>query len=185
MNSTPGTPTLEIATEARQIDALRPHPRNYRRHPERQLALLRESLRIHGQQKPVVITPEGTILAGHGLVEAAKAEGWERISCHVYDGPYPEAFLAIDNRASDLAEDDEAALAQLLKDLEVAEQLPAAGWSEDELQELLARTQVESEGEIVEDEAPEPPKVAVTRPGDVWLLGRVVQCPRCKRLTDV
>ncbi len=175
----------KLASELRPIADLRPHPRNYRRHPERQLELLRESLRIHGQQKPVVVTPEGTILAGHGLVEAAQAEGWQEIACHVYDGPYPEAFLAIDNRASDLAEDDEAALAQLLKDLEAAEQLPAAGWNEEDLAELLARIQPEEEREITEDEAPEPPKVAVTRPGDIWLLGRVVQCPRCGRLNDV
>jgi len=174
-----------LVSELRALDSLRPHPRNYRRHPEHQLAILRESLRIHGQQKPVVITPDGTILAGHGLVEAAKAEGWSVIACHIYDGPYPEAFLAIDNRASDLAEDDEAALAQLLRDLEAAELLPAAGWSEEELAELLARAQVEEEEEITEDEAPEPPRVAVTRPGDIWLLGRVVQCPRCGRLTDV
>jgi ParB-like chromosome segregation protein Spo0J len=176
---------LALHTEMKAIAALQPHPRNYRRHPEHQLAILRESLRVHGQQKPVVITPDGTILAGHGLVEAAKAEGWTEIAVHIYDGPYPEAFLAIDNRASDLAEDDEAALAQLLKDLDAQEQLPAAGWDEEELAELLERTQEGIDGEIVEDEPPEPPKVAVTRPGDIWLLGRVVQCPRCRRLTDV
>jgi hypothetical protein len=124
-------------------------------------------------------------LAGHGLVEAAKAEGWAEIACHIYDGPYPEAFLAIDNRASDLAEDDDAALVELLKDLNAEQQLPAAGWSEEELAELLESTKVETGEEIVEDEPPEPPKVAVTRPGDIWLLGRVVQCPRCRRLTDV
>jgi len=174
-----------ITTEPREISALRPHPRNYRRHPERQLELLRESLRIHGQQKPVVITPDGTILAGHGLVEAAKAEGWTELACHVYDGPYPEAFLAIDNRASDLAEDDEASLAALLRDLDSQDQLNAAGWQDNELGELLTRLGSESDAEPVEVEAPEPPTVAVTRPGDIWELGRVVQCPRCGRLTDV
>ncbi len=76
-----------ITIEPREISALRPHPRNYRRHPEHQLAILRESLRVHGQQKPVVITPVGTILAGHCLVEAARLEGWESIACHMYDGP--------------------------------------------------------------------------------------------------
>ena len=99
MGQAPGGVAVGITTEPREIAALTPHPRNYRRHPEHQLAILRESLRVHGQQKPVVITPDGTILAGHGLVEAARAEGWTEIACHVYDGPYPEAFLAIDNRA--------------------------------------------------------------------------------------
>src|SRR5574340_1855538 len=98
---------LQMTIEHRPLDFLRPHPRNYRRHPEHQLAILRESLRVHGQQKPVVLTPDGTILAGHGLVEAAKAEGWNEIAVHVYDGLHPEAFIAADNYSASLAEDDE------------------------------------------------------------------------------
>jgi hypothetical protein len=73
-----------LRIEMRPVANLTAHPANYRRHPEHQLAILRESLRVHGQQKPVVVTPDGTILAGHGLVQAAKLEGWERIACHVY-----------------------------------------------------------------------------------------------------
>jgi ParB-like chromosome segregation protein Spo0J len=179
------TDTTTLASELRPISELRPHPRNYRRHGEHQIAVLRESLRVHHQQKAVVISPDGTILAGHGLVEAAKAEGWEEIAVHVYDGPYPEAFLAIDNRTSDLAEDDEAALAQLLRDLDAEEQLSAAGWNDEDLSELLARVQPANEAEPEEVEPLEPPAKPVTRLGDIWLLGRVVRCPRCGGLNDV
>ena len=169
-----------IVTELRRIADLRPHPRNYRRHPEHQLAILRESLRVHGQQKPVVITPDGTILAGHGLVEAARAEGWSEIACHVYDGPYPEALLAIDNRASDLAEDDEAALAQLLRDLEAQDQLSAAGWEQDDLHELLLRLDAEEKSGKDETfdadqamaEAEQQQGPTRVQPGEVWQLGR-------------
>ena len=169
-----------LVMEQRAISELLPHPRNYRRHPEHQLAILRESLRVHGQQKPVVITPDGTILAGHGLVEAARAEGWSEIACHIYDGPYPEAFLAIDNRASDLAEDDEAALAQLLRDLEAQDQLNAAGWQQDDLHELLLRLEAEeksgrdetfdAEGAMAEAEQQQGP--TRVQPGEMWQLGR-------------
>jgi len=162
------------------IARLRPHPLNYRRHGEHQLLVLRESLRVHGQQKPVVITPDGTILAGHGLVEAAKLEGWTEIACHVYNGPYPEAFLAMDNRASDLAEDDEAALAQLLRDLDAQEQLHATGWGEDDLAELLLRLDAaEKRGRdetfdadqamAAADQQQGPTRV---QPGQIWHLGR-------------
>jgi len=169
-----------IAAEPRELASLRPHPRNYRRHPEHQLAILRESLRVHGQQKPVVITPDGTILAGHGLVEAARLEGWQDIDCHVYDGPYPEAFLAIDNRASDLAEDDEAALAALLRDLDAQEQLSAAGWGEDDLKELLLRLDAEDkqgrdetfDAEKAMAEAEQQPGPTRVQPGELWQLGR-------------
>jgi DNA modification methylase len=142
--------------------------------------VLRESLRIHGQQKPVVITPDGTILAGHGLVEAARLEGWQEIACHVYDGPYPEAFLAIDNRTSDLAEDDETALAELLRDLDAQEQLHATGWGEDDLEELLLRLDsqekqgreetFDTEAALLEaDQQQGPTRV---QPGEMWQLGR-------------
>jgi DNA modification methylase len=176
-----GNTDLRLTIERRSIGDLLPHPRNSRRHPEHQLAILRESLRVHGQQKPVVITPDGTILAGHGLVEAARAEGWTEIACHVYDGPYPEAFLAIDNRASDLAEDDEAALAQLLRDLDAQEQLHATGWGEDDLNELLLRLEAEeksgkeetfdAEQAMAEAESASGRPTRV-QPGEVWQLGR-------------
>jgi DNA modification methylase len=154
---------------------------------------LRESLRIHGQQKPVVITPDGTILAGHGLVEAARLEGWETIACHVYDGPYPEAFLAIDNRASDLAEDNETALAGLLRDLEAQEQLHAAGWGEDDLEELLLRLDADekrgkeetfdAEQALAEAEQQEGP--TRVQPGEAWQLGRHrVLCGDCTLLEN-
>ncbi len=180
MDHTPGPSTVGISTEPRELASLRPHPRNYRRHPEHQLAILRESLRVHGQQKPVVITPDGTILAGHGLAEAAKAEGWSEIGCHVYDGPYPEAFLAIDNRASDLAEDDETALAELLRDLDAQQQLSAAGWGEDDLSELLLRLDAEEKGDrdesfdadqaMAEAEGQQGP--TRVQPGEIRQLGR-------------
>jgi len=180
MDQAPGRASTGIVTELRRIADLRPHPRNYRRHPEHQLDILRESLRVHGQQKPVVITPDGTILAGHGLVEAAQAEGWTEIACHVYDGPYPEAFLAIDNRASDLAEDDETALAELLRDLEAQEQLHATGWGEDDLAELLLRLDAEEkrgkeetlDAEQAMAEAEQQQGPTRVQLGEVWQLGR-------------
>jgi site-specific DNA-methyltransferase (adenine-specific) len=168
-----------LAVQPWPLDRLHPHPRNYRRHPDEQLAVLRESLRVHGQQKPVVIMPDGTILAGHGVVEAAKLEGWEGIACHVYDGPYADAFLAIDNRSSDLAEDDQGALATLLRDLEAHEQLGGSGWSEDDLSELVLRLETEEkrgrEESFDADQAmAEAQRQGRTRvqPGEVWALGR-------------
>ncbi len=163
-----------IVSALRRIADLRPHPRNYRRHGEHQLLVLRESLRIHGQQKPVVITADGTILAGHGLVRAAELEGWTEIACHVYSGPFPDAFLTLDNRASDLAEDDQTALAALLSDLRAQEQLGAAGYDSVTLDRMLAELQAQQPKED-EDWTPEgAPESEPTRTqlGDIWALGQ-------------
>ena len=140
--------------ESRRIADLHPHPKNYRRHPPEQLAVLQESLRVHGFQKPVVVQPDGTILAGHGMVEAAEAEGQESVPVHVYDGPYPEAFLAVDNRASDLAEDDGKVLADLLKALAEDEGLQGTGYGDEDLGKLIADLQVPAFEPVPESEQP-------------------------------
>ena len=68
--------------------------------------------------------------------------------------------------------------------LEVAgADMELTGFTEAALAELMS--QFGPEDELQEVEAPEPPAQPVTRPGDLWLLGRVARCPRCGRLTDV
>lgn len=173
--------------EQRAIADLKPHPSNYNRHPEPQMAVLRDSLRVHGLQKPLVIQPDGTVLAGHGLLEAAKAEGWTEIDCHTYDGPYPEAFLVIDNRSAQMAEPDEAALADLLKSLQDVGQLDMTGYDQGSLGELIASVEAQNPTPPPEEGAIPEPQEGPTRvqPGEIWGLGKVVRCPRCNRLTDV
>jgi len=61
------------------VETLKPHPRNYKTHPEDQLLHLGASLRQNGVYKNVVIARDGTILAGYGVVEAAKKVGIEQI----------------------------------------------------------------------------------------------------------
>jgi ParB-like chromosome segregation protein Spo0J len=63
------------AVEMVPIDELRPHPRNYRVHPEDQLAHVEHSMRTNGVYRNVVAARDGTILAGHGVVLAARKIG--------------------------------------------------------------------------------------------------------------
>jgi len=171
---------VALTVQTRLIAELRPHPRNYRRHPESQLEVLRRSLRDHGLQKPVVITPDGTILAGHGLVEAARAEGWSEIACHVYDGPHPDAFVVADNYSASLALDDEQALADLLQRLEADGELAASGYQEDDLAELLLRLEAEDkqgreetfDADQAMAEAEQQQGPTRVQPGELWQLGR-------------
>jgi predicted RNA methylase len=165
-------------TETWPLTRLTANPKNYRRHPESQLAVLRESLRVHGLQKPVVAQPDGTILAGHGLVLAAQAEGWAEIPVRVYDGPNPEAFLVMDNRSAMLAEDDLPALLALLETLAEGEALPAAGYDGASLAELIAELNAENpQEETFDPEAAKAEAAKATGPtrvqlGEVWRLGR-------------
>ena len=54
------------------IDSLRLDPKNARRHPARNLADIKASLRMHGQRKPVVTDETGLVVAGNGTLEAAR-----------------------------------------------------------------------------------------------------------------
>ena len=61
-------------------------PRNYRKHPADQIKRLVDSLKRNGQRKAVVVQEStNRIIAGHGVVEAARSMGWETIRCDVWD----------------------------------------------------------------------------------------------------
>jgi hypothetical protein len=59
-------------TELIAIKELKPHPRNYRSHPEDQLVHLVNSIKQHGFYRNVVVAKDNTILAGHGVVPSFK-----------------------------------------------------------------------------------------------------------------
>ena len=60
--------------EMRSIDSVIPYARNARVHDAAQIAKLRGSLRVFGVVKPLAIDEQGSLLAGHGILEAARAE---------------------------------------------------------------------------------------------------------------
>jgi len=94
---------------ARPIESLRCDPRNARRHAERDLAVLRQSLELHGQQKPIVALRDGKVIAGNGTLEAARSLGWERLAVVTYDdedAAKAAAFAIVDNRSAELSEWD-------------------------------------------------------------------------------
>jgi len=148
-------------------------PANVRLHDERNLEAIKGSLARFGQQKPIVVDHQGTIRAGNGTYAAAKALGWTEITVVETDleGVEATAYSIADNRTSDLSEFDEPALARLLKELQADGALDSAGYTEGELDELVAGL-VNEVSEVTEDEVPGLPDAATTQRGDVWVIGR-------------
>ena len=102
-----------------KIADLQPHPMNYNTHPEAQLAELEKSLESFDQFKNIVVC-NGVILAGHGLVQAAKRRGLTELDAVVMDDLTDEqqkALLIADNALPFLAIPDSALLQGLLDDL--------------------------------------------------------------------
>ena len=87
-----------LAVETVSIDSLTAHPRNYRGHPDAQVAEIGKSLDAFGQYKPVVVSSDGVILAGHGVWMAAQAAGHlvEAKAVLTRQGLNPIAGLVVD-----------------------------------------------------------------------------------------
>ena len=124
------------------LSELTPHPRNYRSHNQRQLTELQVSLRQYGWARNVVVASDKVILAGHGIVEAARLNGLKTAPCEVLKipstDPKAEKFLALENTVSRLAEDDDTQLAALLADVQRTEGLDGTGYSDADLDALIA-----------------------------------------------
>jgi DNA modification methylase len=153
------------------------HPRNYRAHPPGQVDALRASLRANGVYRNVVASSDRVLLAGHGVVEAAKAEGLTEVPVvllpFAHTDPRAERVLVADNELQRGAEDDETALAGLLADLQRTTGLEGTGWDDGALDTLIAGLQAEEFGKTQLEDAgpPEPLPDAITQTGDVWLMG--------------
>ena len=63
------------------INKLIPYARNARTHSKEQILELRSSLREYGFVNPVLCDKDFNIIAGHGRIMAAKAEGMNEIPC--------------------------------------------------------------------------------------------------------
>src|SRR5471032_1953906 len=78
MAADPSTLT-PLAITYRTVDSLIPDPRNARTHPKRQLDQIAASIREFGFTNPLLIDPNGAIIAGHGRLLAAKAIGLSEV----------------------------------------------------------------------------------------------------------
>ena len=154
-----------------KTEDLKPHKDNPNRHPQEQLQELQNSLDQFDQVKNIVAW-QGQVIAGCGLLEAAKAQGREEIEIQdVSDWPEKKAlsYMIADNRLADLAIMDDDLLAGLLKDFD--EPLDIPGIDEAFLDELGLDDDLSGlDGDKDADEVPEV-VVPVVKSGELWMLG--------------
>ena len=120
---------------------LKPDPRNARTHSPEQIEQLRASIREFGFTNPVLLRPDGMIGAGHGRVEAAKAEKLNLVPTCVVEGLTAEqwrAYVLADNKlALNAGWDEDLLRAELaaLQDLDL--DLSSLGFDDAELADLF------------------------------------------------
>jgi hypothetical protein len=126
----------KLAIEYRHPSSLKAATRNARKHSKRQLRLIAKSIESFGFNAPVLIEADGTIIAGHGRVEAAKLLELTNVPAVRIEHLTPEekrAYMLADNRIAELSTWDDSLLAEeiaeLLKaDLDSTSTRPALPW---------------------------------------------------------
>jgi DNA modification methylase len=154
---------------------LKPRARNPRTHSEQQIEQIAASMREWGWTNPILVEPDGTIIAGHGRYLGAKKCGFEHAPVIVARGWTPaqvRAYVIADNKLAENAGWDRELLAVELADLaDDGYQLELLGFSDDELAALETLNSPPANPDAA-DEVPEVAAVPVSRLGEVWILGK-------------
>lgn len=161
--------------ELRRVPAsdLRPSPRNWRTHPAAQLDALRAVLAEVGFAGAELARelPDGSLelIDGHARAEIA---GDSPVPVLVLDVDEAEAakILATFDPLGAMAEANAAKLDELLRGVETPNEALAGMLAN--LAKDAGCEWAQDKKEIVEDDVPEPPVEPVTKPGDLWILGR-------------
>ncbi|WP_246668669.1 site-specific DNA-methyltransferase [Bradyrhizobium sp. UNPF46] len=163
---------LQLSIAYRPINDLVPDPRNARTHPKRQIDQLKVSIQEFGFTNPILIDPDGHIIAGHGRLQAARTLGLAEVPTITLAGlsaPQKRALRIADNKIALNAGWDieilQAELGELAAiDLDIDPTL--TGFSTGEIDVILAKP-ADPEEEVV----PPVPTTPRAKPGDVWILG--------------
>lgn len=194
-------PWMAAKIVLRPVAEMRPHAGNARVHSVAQLEQIKASMLAFGFTNPLLVDEVGVLIAGHGRLEAAAALGIDKVPVIVLrhlSASQKEALRLADNRIAENATWDQALLRDALASVQAAGEIDvvALGFSAEELAAILtAADEAVIDGELPQDAdqpaagggtasgpaaeaAPDPadaepdaPRQAVTRPGDMWLMG--------------
>lgn len=183
-----------------ELDEVKPYGGNPRRRSELSVKKIAASLKEFGWQQPIVADEFGVIIVGHGRRDAAsvliaksdpdyKAKYGSKVPVVYATDLTPDqvsAYRLADNRTNEETEWDEDLLKVELKALDMGKyDLELTAFDEDELKRLLGELEGGGPAEGEED-VPECLAEAVTRRGEVWLLGRHrLMCADSTSLDDV
>lgn len=148
----------------KKISELKDYENNPRKN-DKAVDAVANSINSFGFKVPVIIEPDGTIIAGHTRVKASKKLGLEEVPCVIADDLSEDqikAFRIADNKTAELADWDTDKLIEELKNIEM--DMEQFGF--DDLEKLLDR-------DVLEDDfVEELPEVAYSKKGDIFVFGK-------------
>jgi site-specific DNA-methyltransferase (adenine-specific) len=156
------------------INRLIPYARNSRTHSDAQVAQIAASIREWGWTTPILVDEAGSIIAGHGRLQAARLLKMTEVPVVIASGwsqAQKRAYVIADNKLALNAGWDNELLALELAELDgLGFDVELTGFSDEEIKDLMP---VEvTEGLTDADDAPAVQENPVTVPGDVWVMGK-------------
>ena len=176
-----------MQVELRDIDSIRPYDKNPRIN-DHAVDAVAASLKEFGFRQPIVVDADGVIICGHTRYKAARKLGLAKVPVHVAKDLSPQqvkAYRLADNKTAELAEWNMDLLPIEIKDLQAADfDLSLLGFDTDELAKILDPDG--TQGLTDPDDVPAPPDQAITRPGDLWVMGNHrLLCGDSSKVEDV
>lgn len=172
------------------IDSLIPasyNPRKKLKPGDSEFEKIKNSITQFGYVEPVIVNRDMTVIGGHQRISVLKALGYTEIDCIIIDidKTREKALNVALNKVTGLW--DKELLADLIKDLQSLDyDVSFTGFDPPEIDQLF--NEVHSK-EIQEDDfdvEKELEKPAITRKGDLWLLGKHrLLCGDSTKLPDI
>jgi len=155
------------------LQRLIPYARNARTHDEGQVAQIAGSIAEFGFVNPILVGDDNVIIAGHGRLLAAQQLGLEQVPVivlgHLTEAQRRALVIADNKIAENAGWNEELLQLELVELQELGFDLDVIGFSDEELDALL---EGEADPGLTEDDAvPEVEAQAVSRAGDLWILG--------------
>lgn len=172
----------KLKVEYREVGKLKPYTKNARVHPPAQIDKIKRSLERFGWTNPILVDGKNGIIAGHGRLQAALQIGQRTVPVIELAGlsaAEKRAYLLADNRIAAEAGWDKDLLAAEFSDLKtMGVDLELTGFDVGE----ITLTLEPPPSEPGEPPVPALPSKAVSKLGDVWILGdhRII-CGDCTK----
>ncbi len=160
------------------VAGLQTYPGNARTHSRSQIQQIARSIETFGWTNPILIDPEGIVIAGHGRLAAAKLLRLDRVPTIRITDLTPEqrrAYVLADNKLAENAGWDRELLAIELEGLIKADldfEIDVTGFSMGEIDVVIGPAPADAASpdpaDAWTDDDDAPP---VSRRGDLWRLG--------------
>lgn len=161
----------------RKIEDVRPRAGNPRTHSKKQLEQLAKSIARFGFVNPALLDDAGTLIAGHGRVEAARMVGLTEIPTVTLSSMSDtdiRAYVIADNRLAEKSGWDPSLLAVelgYLADVAADIDLTVTGFELAEIEGFLAGEAKQQLKADRLDRVPDVAEQAITQLGEVWQIG--------------